>query len=98
MVGQASMIGEKPGTAYRKAFQHSMNAKNMKKANDLLKADDIKLDFIDGKSNFGGLNKMLALLALLGKLGKLKNMNEQKRLAVFNQVWVDDSETQRCTP
>lgn len=95
MVGQASMIGEKPGTAYRKAFQHSMNAKNMKKANDLLKADDIKLDFIDGKSNFGGLNKMLALL---GKLGKLKNMNEQKRLAVFNQVWVDDSETQRCTP
>lgn len=92
------MIGEKPGTAYRKAFQHSMNAKNMKKANDLLKADDIKLDFIDGKSNFGGLNKMLALLALLGKLGKLKNMNEQKRLAVFNQVWVDDSETQRCTP
>ncbi|MGL6399275.1 phage tail tape measure protein [Aeromonas veronii] len=89
MADQASMGGEKAGNAYRKAFQRSMNAKNMEKANDLLKADGIKLDFTDGKGNFGGLNKMFA------QLGKLKNLNEQKRLAVFNQVWGDDSETQQ---
>lgn len=89
MADQASMGGEKAGNAYRKAFQRSMNAKNMKKANDLLKADGIKLDFTDGKGNFGGLDKMFA------QLGKLKNLSEQKRLAVFNQVWGDDSETQQ---
>lgn len=89
MADQASMGGEKAGNAYRKAFQRSMNAKNMAKANDLLKADGIKLDFTDGKGNFGGLDKMFA------QLGKLKNLSEQKRLAVFNQVWGDDSETQQ---
>ncbi len=90
MADQASMSGEKAGNAYRKAFQRSMNAKNMAKANDLLKADGIKLDFTDGKGNFGGLDKMFA------QLGKLKNLSEQKRLAVFNQVWGDDSETQQA--
>ncbi|MFQ1940582.1 phage tail tape measure protein [Aeromonas veronii] len=89
MADQASMGGEKAGNAYRKAFQRSMNAKNMAKANDLLKADGIKLDFTDGKGNFGGLDKMFA------QLGKLKHLSEQKRLAVFNQVWGDDSETQQ---
>ncbi|MEV3833586.1 phage tail tape measure protein [Aeromonas allosaccharophila] len=89
MADQASMGGEKSGNAYRKAFQRSMNAKNMKKANNLLKADGITLDFTDGKGNFGGLDKMFA------QLGKLKNLSEQKRLAVFNQVWGDDSETQQ---
>ncbi|WMJ06541.1 hypothetical protein [Aeromonas veronii] len=78
MAGQTSTGGEKSGNAYRKTFQRSMNAKNMKKANDLLKADGIKLDFTNGKSNFGGLDKMFA------QLGKLKNLSEQKWLAVFN--------------
>lgn len=89
MADQASMGGEKAGNAYRKAFQRSMNAKNMDKANDLLKGNGIKLDFTDGKGNFGGLDKMFA------QLGKLNKLSEQKRLAVFNQVWGDDSETQQ---
>ncbi|MGY3893635.1 phage tail tape measure protein [Aeromonas enterica] len=89
MADQASMGGEKAGNAYRKAFQRSMNAKNMDKANDLLEGNGIKLDFTDGKGNFGGLDKMFA------QLGKLNKLSEQKRLAVFNQVWGDDSETQQ---
>uniref|UniRef100_UPI000DEFC979 phage tail tape measure protein n=1 Tax=Chromobacterium haemolyticum TaxID=394935 RepID=UPI000DEFC979 len=46
-----------------------------------------KLDFSDGKGEFGGLDKMF------NQLANLKRLNTQQRNAVIQEIWGDDAET-----
>lgn len=87
MADQAGMAGEQAGNAYRKVFQYAMDAEKVGKANSLLKPSGIKLDFTNGKGEFGGLDQMFA------QLQKLKGLNTQDRLAVIKKLFGDDAET-----
>lgn len=87
MADQAGMAGEASGNAYRKAFQASMDAKKVNKANDILKERGVQLNFTDGKGEFAGLDNMF------GELAKLKALNTETRLQVLKEVYGDDAET-----
>ncbi len=87
MADQAGMVGEAAGNAYRKVFQYSLDIKKLGKANALLGGTGIKLDFSDGKGEFGGIEKMFA------QLQQLKGINTQDRLAVITKLFGDDAET-----
>ena len=86
MADQAGMAGEVAGNAYRKIFQLGMDAKKMGKANALLGKGQ-KLDFTNGKGEFGGLDN------LFKQLDKIKGLDTQKRLAVLKEGFGDDAET-----
>ncbi|MET3234349.1 UNVERIFIED_ORG: TP901 family phage tail tape measure protein [Burkholderia sp. 1263] len=86
MADQSGMEGSAAGNAYRKVFQLGMDAKKVGKANKQL-APAQRLDFTDGKGEFGGLDKMFA------QFEKLKTLNTQKRLGVLKEVFGDDAET-----
>lgn len=86
MADQAGMQGEAAGNAFRKIFQLGMDGKKIGKANAML-APDQKLDFTNGKGEFGGLDNMFK------QLGKLKGLSTQNRLAVLKEVYGDDAET-----
>lgn len=58
MTDQAGMQGEASGNAFRKIFQMSLDAKKLAKGNAELAGTGIKLNFSDGKGEFGGLAKM----------------------------------------
>lgn len=87
MADQAGMSGETAGNAYRKIFQMGLDAKKIGKANDLLKGSGIKLDFTDGKGEFGGMDQLFAQLA------QLKRLDTERRLAVLKEAYGDDAET-----
>ncbi|MDO8933365.1 MAG: phage tail tape measure protein, partial [Rhodocyclaceae bacterium] len=87
MADQSGMVGESAGNAFRKIFQMSLDAKKLAKGNEQLHGTGIKLDFSDGKGEFGGLDKMYAQLA------QLKGVNTQQRLAALKKIFGDDAET-----
>ncbi|WP_435605882.1 phage tail tape measure protein [Pseudomonas knackmussii] len=89
MMDQASMEGGAAGNAFRKIFQGSLNRDKLKDANDLMAArgQKIRLDFSDGKGEFGGIENMYAQLA------KLKELTTQDRLEVIKTLYGDDAET-----
>lgn len=84
---QTGMEGGAAGNALRKIFQMGMDTDKVGKANKGLKDKGIKLDFTDGKGEFGGMEKLYA------QLDKLKALNTETRLGVLKQVFGDDSET-----
>ena len=84
---QTGMEGGAAGSALRKIFQMGMDTDKVGKANKGLKDKGIKLDFTDGKGEFGGMEKLYA------QLDKLKGLNTETRLGVLKQVFGDDSET-----
>ena len=86
MADQAGMRGEASGNAYRKIFQLSMDAGKMAKANQLMGGKG-RLNFTDGKGEFGGLEKMFQ------QLQQLKKLNTQTRQAVIKSIFGDDAET-----
>lgn len=86
MADQAGMQGEAAGNAFRKIFQMGMDQKKIGKANKML-APAQRLEFTDGKGEFGGLDNMFK------QLEKLKGLNTAKRLAVLKEVYGDDAET-----
>ncbi|WP_063808540.1 phage tail tape measure protein [Burkholderia cepacia] len=86
MADQSGMEGSAAGNAYRKVFQLGMDGKKVAKANKQL-APAQRLDFTNGKGEFGGLDKMFA------QFEKLKTLNTQKRLGVLKEVFGDDAET-----
>ncbi|MFP3520694.1 hypothetical protein SB766_31380, partial [Pseudomonas sp. SIMBA_077] len=58
MMDQAGMEGGAAGNAYRKIFQGAMANAKIQKSLDDLKAErgiSLKLDFTDGKGEFGGI-------------------------------------------
>ncbi|HBT9775262.1 TPA: phage tail tape measure protein, partial [Klebsiella pneumoniae] len=87
MADQMGMAGESAGNAYRKIFQAVMDTKKVNKANSSIKGAGVKLDFTDGKGEFGGLDKLFA------QLEKLKKLNTEQRLAALKTVFGDDAET-----
>ncbi|AXT47749.1 phage tail tape measure protein [Chromobacterium rhizoryzae] len=89
MADQQNLVGESAGNAFRKVFQRSLDAKKVKKGNKLIQASKagFKLDFSDGKGEFGGLDKMF------NQLAQLKRLNTQTRNALIQEIWGDDAET-----
>ncbi|HDS1151306.1 TPA: phage tail tape measure protein [Pluralibacter gergoviae] len=87
MADQMGMAGESAGNAYRKIFQAVMDTKKVNKANASIKGAGVKLDFTDGKGEFGGLDKLFA------QLEKLKKLNTEQRLSALKTVFGDDAET-----
>ncbi|MFM0181751.1 phage tail tape measure protein [Paraburkholderia aspalathi] len=88
MADQMGMEGGAAGNAYRKVFQLGMDKDKVGKANKLL-GPGTKIDFTDGKGEFGGLDKMFSQLA------KLKSLDTQKRGSVLKTIFGDDAETQQ---
>lgn len=86
MFDQAGMRGEAAGNAVRKVLQGAMDAKKMGKGNNLL-APGQRLNFTDGKGEFGGFEQMFR------ELGKLQGLTTEKRLSVMKAIFGDDAET-----
>lgn len=86
MADQAGMRGEAAGNAFRKIFQMSMDQKKLGKANALV-APKQRMEFTNGKGEFGGLDQMFK------QLDKLKDLTTQKRLSVLKELFGDDAET-----
>jgi TP901 family phage tail tape measure protein len=86
MADQAGMAGESAGNAYRKIFQMSMDKAKIDKANKQLGPGN-KLEFTDGKGEFGGFDRMFK------QFDKLSGLTTQKRLGVLKEIFGDDAET-----
>jgi phage tail tape measure protein, TP901 family, core region len=86
MSDQSGMEGSAAGNAYRKMFQLGMDSKKVAKANKELSPAQ-RLDFTDGKGEFGGLDKMFK------QFDKLKGLSTEKRLSVTKMIFGDDAET-----
>nr|WP_314583851.1 phage tail tape measure protein [uncultured Pseudomonas sp.] len=84
---QASMEGSAAGNALRKIFQAGMTSDKVEKGNKALKSKGIKLDFTDGKGEFGGIEKLYA------QLDKLKKLDTETRIGVLGAIFGDDAET-----
>ncbi|WP_278495586.1 phage tail tape measure protein [Pantoea vagans] len=87
MMDQMGTEGEKAGNAIRKIFQAGFDTKKMKAANKLLGRKGIKLDFTDGKGEFGGIEN---LFKQLEKLNKLTTLN---RTRIIKEIFGDDGDT-----
>lgn len=87
MADQAGMAGEAAGNAYRKIFQAAMGSKKIDKANAALAGTGVKLNFTNGKGEFGGMEQLFA------QLQQLKGVNTQKRLEALKEAFGDDAET-----
>lgn len=87
MADQAAMAGEAAGNAYRKIFQMSMGTDKVAEANEMMKKRGIKLDFTNGKGEFGGIDK------LFSQMEKLKSLTTEERLPVLKKIFGDDAET-----
>lgn len=93
MLDQASMAGESAGNAMRKVMTAGFDRKKMKEANQMIRSMGLKgakLDFTDGKGEFGGLDNMFA------QLEKLKGLTEGDKLTVLGKIFGTDSETQQA--
>lgn len=71
------------GNAYSKVFKAMMN---QDKINNALKGTNIKLDFTDGKGEFGGLDNMFK------ELEKLKGLSTQARQTILSKIFGNDAE------
>lgn len=90
MMDQTGMAGESAGNAFRKVFQSSMDTAKISKVLDDLQAEKgikLKLNFTDGKGEFGGLENLFA------QLDKLKTLTTEDRLSLIKDIYGDDSET-----
>ena len=90
MANQAGMTdGGSAGNAYRKVFQKSMDTATIDKTlSDLktLQGIDLKLNFTDGKGEFGGLPQMFE------QLDKLKGLSTETRIQLIKDLYGDDAE------
>lgn len=71
------------GNAYSKVFKAMMNQEKIDKA---LKGTNIKLNFTDGKGEFGGLDNMFK------ELEKLKGLSTQARQPILSKIFGNDAE------
>ncbi|MFZ7130576.1 phage tail tape measure protein [Avibacterium avium] len=91
MFDQAGMDGSSQGNAMRKVLQKSMDTQKIQKAliglrKEGLLPKNFKLNFTNGKGEFGGFDN------LFKQLDKLKGLNSEARLAVIKDIFGDDAE------
>lgn len=87
MMDQMGMEGGSAGNALRKVFQAGFDTKKIRAANKLLRKQRIKLDFTDGKGEFGGIDN------LFKQLDKLKGLTTQNQTKIIKQIFGDEDET-----
>ena len=87
MMDQMGTQGEKSGNAIRKIFQAGFDTKKIKSVNKSLRSRGIKLDFTDGKGEFGGIEN------LFKQLDKLNKLTTQDKTKVIKQIFGDDGDT-----
>jgi TP901 family phage tail tape measure protein len=87
MMDQMGTQGETAGNAIRKIFQAGFDTKKMKAANKLLGRKGIKLDFTDGKGEFGGIEN------LFKQLKKLQSLSTLNRTRIIKEIFGDDGDT-----
>lgn len=89
MMDQMGMQGESAGNALRKVIQSGLDRKKVRATNKSkeLKKEGIRLDFTDGKGDFGGLDNMFS------QLKKLRNLTDTDKTSVLKSLFGDDSET-----
>lgn len=87
MMDQMGMNGESAGNALRKVFTAGFDGKKVKEANRLMGRKGIKIDFTDGKGEFGGIDN------LFNQLQKLQKLTSQQRTTIIKQIFGDDAET-----
>ncbi|WP_341802493.1 phage tail tape measure protein, partial [Pantoea brenneri] len=87
MMDQMGTQGETAGNAIRKIFQAGFDTKKMNAANKLISRKGIKLDFTDGKGEFGGLDN------LFNQLNKLQSLTTKQKTTIIKQIFGDDGDT-----
>jgi len=84
---RSGMAGEAAGNAWRKVFSAGFDAKKMATVNKMMAHKGIKLDFTNGKGEFGGMDNFYAQLA------KLKGLSTGGRTTILKELFGDDAET-----
>ncbi|MEN4716862.1 phage tail tape measure protein [Pantoea agglomerans] len=87
MMDQMGTQGETAGNAIRKIFQAGFDTKKIKAANKLLGRKGIRLDFTDGKGEFGGIEN------LFKQLKKLQSLSTLNRTRIIKEIFGDDGDT-----
>ncbi|MCG9124276.1 phage tail tape measure protein [Laribacter hongkongensis] len=82
----AGMDAGSAGNAYNKIIRGSVDAKKTKKANEALKGTGIKLDFVDAKGNFAGIDHMV------NQILKIRDLSDTKRKTVIDTLYGSDKE------
>lgn len=82
----AGMDAGSAGNAYNKIIRGSVDKKKVAKANEELKGTDIKLNFVDAKGNFDGVDNMV------NQILKIQRLSDQKRKTVIETVFGSDKE------
>ncbi|WP_028310984.1 phage tail tape measure protein [Derxia gummosa] len=86
MADQAGMSGEAAGNAMRKVIAAGFDMEKVRKANAIGAKSGIKLDFTNGKGEFGGLDN------LFKQLDKLRKLTTQQRVGLLKELFGDDAE------
>ena len=81
MMDQMGIAAEASGNALRKVFTAGFDRKKMKEANKELRKHKIRLDFTDGKGEFGGLDNMFK------QLEKLKGLTSADRNTILGKIF-----------
>lgn len=89
MLDQSGLAGSSGGNALRSVISRSF-ATDTPAAKKALKPTGLKLDFVDKKGEFKGLDQMFK------QLEKLKSLSMSARLSIIKGVWGDDSEVMQA--
>lgn len=82
----AGMDAGSAGNAYNKIIRGSVDKKKVDKSNAELKGTGVKLNFVDAKGNFAGVDNMV------NQIMKLNSLSDQKRKTVIETVFGSDKE------
>lgn len=90
MLDQATLKGSAAGIALSKIFLGGFDAKKVGDANKLLGKTGIKLNFVDKKGEFIGLENLFT------QLGKLSKLSTQQRSQVLEKLFGNDDAVSRA--
>lgn len=88
IMDQTGMAGEAAGNALRKVVQAGLDLNKVNALNKRIGRKGLKLDFTDGKGNFGGLDNMFAQLDKINSLTK-----KTDKINAIKSIFGDDAET-----
>lgn len=90
MFDQSGLVGESAGNAFRKVVEAGFDKTKINKVNKLLGKRNVKLDFTNGKGEWGGMENMFAQFA------KLRGLTTLGRKKVMTELFGEDAETQQA--